>query len=162
MRISTWNVTSLYRAGAMTLVARELAKHRLDLVRVQEVRLDGNGISPIGDYMLYYGEGNNVINQEQDSLYIRIKSAAKKVGFISYKFSYLILTVLWCDFIVINMYAPSEVKDDLIKDNFYEELKRTFNLFPRYHMKILLGDFNSKIGQDDIRDTRIEFWNFHK
>ena len=31
MRFGAWNVTSLYRTGAVT-VARELAKHRLDLV----------------------------------------------------------------------------------------------------------------------------------
>ena len=49
MRFGTWNVTSLYRTGAVTLVARELAKYRIDLVGVQEVRLDGNGISPIGN-----------------------------------------------------------------------------------------------------------------
>ena len=49
MRIGKWNVTSLYRTGAMTLVARELAKYRLDLVGVQNVSLDGYGISPIGD-----------------------------------------------------------------------------------------------------------------
>ena len=47
--IGTWNVTSLYRTGAVTLVARELAKYRLDLVGVENVRLDGYGISPIGD-----------------------------------------------------------------------------------------------------------------
>ena len=49
----------MYRTGAVTLVARELAKYRLDLVGVQEVRLDGNGIAPIGDYVLYYEKGNN-------------------------------------------------------------------------------------------------------
>ena len=38
MRIGTWNVTSLYRTGAVTLVAQELVKYRLDLVGVQEVR----------------------------------------------------------------------------------------------------------------------------
>ena len=59
MRIGIWNVTSLYRTGAVKLVARELAKYRLDLVGVQEVRLDGNSISPIADYMLYYGKGTN-------------------------------------------------------------------------------------------------------
>ena len=59
MRIGTWNVTSFYKTGAVTLVARELAKYRLDLVGVQEVRLDGNGMSPIDDYMLYYRKGNN-------------------------------------------------------------------------------------------------------
>ena len=49
MRIGIWNVTSLYRTEAVPLVAQELAKYRIDLVGVQEVRLDGNGISPIGD-----------------------------------------------------------------------------------------------------------------
>ena len=50
----------LYRTGAVTLVAWELTKYRLDLVGVQEVRIDGNGISPIGVYLLglYYGKGN--------------------------------------------------------------------------------------------------------
>ena len=56
MRIGTWNVTSLYRTGAVRLVARELDKYRLDLIGVQEVRLYGNGISPVGEY---YGKGNN-------------------------------------------------------------------------------------------------------
>ena len=93
MRIGTWNVTSLYRTGAVTLVAQELAKYRLDLVALQEVRLDGNGISPIDDYMLYYGKGNN--NQLGAGFYIhkRIKSATMKVEFISDRLSYLILRV---------------------------------------------------------------------
>ena len=50
--IGIWNVTSLYRTRAVTLVAHQLAKYRLDLVGVQEVRLDVNGISSIGDYIL--------------------------------------------------------------------------------------------------------------
>jgi hypothetical protein len=39
---------------------------------------------------------------------------------------------------------------DDIKDSFYEELGRVFDQFPRYNMKILFGDFNSKIGREDI------------
>ena len=54
MRFGTRNVLSLYRTGAVTLVAQELAKYRLGLVGEQKVRLHGNGISPTGDYMLYY------------------------------------------------------------------------------------------------------------
>ncbi|KAJ4451928.1 hypothetical protein ANN_03409 [Periplaneta americana] len=44
----------------------------------------------------------------------------------------------------------SEEKDDHIKNSFYEELEHTFDQFPRYHMKILLGDFNAKVGREDI------------
>jgi len=36
MTFGTWNVRSLYRAGSLTAAARELARHNLDLVAVQE------------------------------------------------------------------------------------------------------------------------------
>jgi hypothetical protein len=45
--------------------------------------------------------------------------------------------------------APTVDKDD-IKDSFYRELKQLFERFPRYHMKILLGDFNAKVGREGI------------
>jgi hypothetical protein len=48
------------------------------------------------------------------------------------------------------MHAPTEGKDDDIKDSNYEELKQVFDQFPRYHMKILLGYFNAQVGKDDI------------
>jgi hypothetical protein len=37
-----------------------------------------------------------------------------------------------------------------VKDSFYEELERVFDKFPKYHMHILLGDFNAKEGREDI------------
>jgi hypothetical protein len=39
---------------------------------------------------------------------------------------------------------------DDIKDRFYEELEHVFDKFPKYHLKILLGDFNAKVGTEDI------------
>jgi hypothetical protein len=63
--------------------------------------------------------------------------------------SYITLKGCWCD-IVLNVRAPTEDKDDDIKDSFYKELEQVFDQFPRYHMKILLGDFNLKVGRDDI------------
>jgi hypothetical protein len=50
----------------------------------------------------------------------------------------------------LNIYAPTEDKDDDIKDSFYEELEQVFDQFPKYHMKILLGDLNAKVGREDI------------
>jgi hypothetical protein len=37
-----------------------------------------------------------------------------------------------------------------VKDSFYEELESVFDKFSKYHMKILLGDFNAKVGREDI------------
>jgi hypothetical protein len=41
----------------MTLF-RELLRHKLDLVGVQEVRWEGGGIEPVGEYTLFYRKGN--------------------------------------------------------------------------------------------------------
>jgi hypothetical protein len=45
------------------------------------------------------------------------------------------------------VHAPTEDKDDDIKVTFYEELEQVIDQFPRYHIKILLGDFNAKVGR---------------
>ena len=41
--LGTWNVRSLYRVGSLTAEARELARNKLELVGVQEVRWDKEG-----------------------------------------------------------------------------------------------------------------------
>jgi hypothetical protein len=48
------------------------------------------------------------------------------------------------------VHAPTEDKDDDIKDSFYEGLEQVFDQFNRYHMKILLGDFSAKVGMEDM------------
>jgi hypothetical protein len=55
----------------------------------------------------------------------------------------------WSDIIVLNVHAPTEVKNNDSKDSFYEELEQVFHNFPQYHVKILLGDFNTKLGRED-------------
>jgi hypothetical protein len=37
-----------------------------------------------------------------------------------------------------------------VKDSFYDELEHLFDKLPKYHMKLLLGDFNAKVGREDI------------
>jgi hypothetical protein len=48
--------------------------------------------------------------------------------------------------------APTGDKTDdtKVKDSFYEELEPVVDQFHKYHMKILLGYFNEKVGREDI------------
>jgi hypothetical protein len=50
----------------------------------------------------------------------------------------------------LNVHAPNEDKDNDIRNSIYEELEQVFDQFPRNHKKILVGDFNAKIGREDI------------
>jgi len=48
------------------------------------------------------------------------------------------------------VHAPSEENSDDFQDSFYGELEQVFKNFPKYHTKILLGDFNTKVGRGNI------------
>jgi hypothetical protein len=64
--------------------------------------------------------------------------------------SYILLRGCWCHVIDLNVHAPTKDKIDDVKDNFYEELERVFDKFHKYHTKIVLGDFNAKVGTENI------------
>jgi hypothetical protein len=76
--------------------------------------------------------------------------------------SYITLKGRWCDIIILNVHAPTEDKNDVIKDSFYKELEEVFDQFPRYHMKILLWDFNAKVGREDIFKLAIGNESLHE
>jgi hypothetical protein len=48
-----------------------------------------------------------------------------------------------------HVHAPSEEKSDESKDSFYGELEQVFHQFPKYHMKMILGDFNAKVEREN-------------
>jgi hypothetical protein len=41
--------------------------------------------------------------------------------------------------------------------SFYEETDHVFNQFPTHHMKILFGDFNARVGKEDIFRSRVQY-----
>jgi hypothetical protein len=58
MRFGTCNGRSMYRAGLLRAVAEAISRYKLDLVGIQEVRWNGGGNEPAGDYTFLYGKGN--------------------------------------------------------------------------------------------------------
>jgi hypothetical protein len=163
MRFGTLKVRSLYKVGSLMTVSRELSRYRLGLVGVQEVRWEGSGTVPAGEYTFCYGKGNE--NRELGTVFFahkRIISAVKRVEFINDRTSYIILRGHWFHIIVLNVHAPTEDKTDDVKDSFYEELERIFDAFPKYHMKILLGHFNAKVGREDIFKPTIGNESLHE
>jgi len=151
MKIGTWNVRRLYRAVSVMAAARELVRYKVDVVGVQEVRWDKGGTIRAGDYDFFYGKGNEN-NQLGTGFFVhrRIVSAVKTIEFVSDRFSYIVLRGRWRNIIVVNGHARGEEKSDEAKDSFYEELEQVFYHFPKYHMKMLLGDLNAKVGIENI------------
>jgi hypothetical protein len=75
-------------------VSRELLRYKLDLAVVQEVRWEGGGTKPAGEYTFFYGKWNE--NYELGTgffffVHKRILSAVKSAEFVSDRMSYIIL-----------------------------------------------------------------------
>jgi len=58
IKLGTWNVRSFYGAGSLTSAARELARYKLHVVGVQDVRWDKESKVRAVDYDFFCGKGN--------------------------------------------------------------------------------------------------------
>jgi exonuclease III len=132
----TWNVRSLYRARSLITVASEISNYKLDLVGVQEIGWDRDGIERAGEYTCSYGKGNE--NRELGTglfVHRRIISAVKRAEFVSDRMSCVRVRGLWGDIVVLNVHAPTEDKIDEVESSLYKELKPVFDKFHKYHFQ---------------------------
>jgi hypothetical protein len=128
-----------------------------------EVRWGKGGTVQAEDYTFFYGQGNG--DHQSGTVFFvhkRIISAVRRVEFISDRMYCIILRGRWCNIIVLNVLAPCEDKGDDVKDSFYEEQGHVFDQFPRYDMKILLGDFNATVGKENIFEQTIGNERLHE
>jgi len=120
-------------------------------VGAQEVRWDKGGTESAGDYNFFYRKVNED-HQLGTGFFVqrRIEPTVGRVEFVSDRLSYIVLRGHWRNITVVNVHAPSEEKSDKSKHSFYVELEQVLDQFPKYHTKMLLGDFNAKVGRENI------------
>jgi len=50
--------------------------------------------------------------------------------------------------LTISTHSPTEEKEEAVKDEFYNSLEKVCDTIPNYDVKIILGDFNTKVGKE--------------
>jgi hypothetical protein len=54
------------------------------------------------------------------------------------------------NFTIISLCAPTEERDELVKDFFYDKLNQIYQRIPAHDTKIIVGDFNAKRGREEV------------
>ena len=60
------------------------------------------------------------------------------------------LKAKWLSCTLINVHAPTNKKLEELKEEFYNLLEQNINQMANSYIKIILGDFNAKVGKEDI------------
>ena len=146
LKVATWNVRTLYRAGSMYNVMREMKRLNIDILGLAEVRWPGVGNLERDDVTFVYSGGS---------------TAERGVGIMMTKELYRSIKGFWAiservilmkfrgkpiDLNIIQAYAPTAEADDETLESFYEQLDRAKKQCKGHEFTVMMGDMNAKVG----------------
>ncbi|XP_025406282.1 uncharacterized protein LOC112680412 [Sipha flava] len=80
---------------------------------------------------------------------------------ISDRICYIEFKCKWFNIVIVNCYAPTEDKSEEVKNAFYDELDRVCDGLSSGKPKIIIGDFNAKVGRERIYRPTIGINSLH-
>ncbi len=145
--IGTWNVQTLWSCGKLELLRREMAKYKYDILGISEMRWTGCGELNSGE-VIWSGEEKE--HQRGVGFLLNKRARDALIGYIPVSSRIIAATFKGTpmNITVIQVYAPTADKTDEEIEQFYEQLEGTIRLFSRKDVKIIVGDWNAKVGSD--------------
>ena len=162
LNFGSWNVRTLLdntkadRPERRTaLVAKELARYKVDIAALSETRLADKGqlTERSGGYTFFWS-GRSATERREAGVGFAIKChIANKLAKLPEGINDRLMTLQLPlgqkkSATVISAYAPTMTNPDDIKDKFYEELDALIAKVPQSEKLVVLGDFNARVGTD--------------
>ena len=153
-RIGTWNIRTLFDTGRSAQVASEMRRYNLKVLGLCEVRWNGSGQTKLasGETILYSGHTDPdhahtlgvalMVSAEAMKSLLQWKPVSPRIITARFNSKGRKITIIQC-------YAPTNVADEIEKEDFYEILQAAIDDMPKRDMKILMGDLNAKVGLDN-------------
>lgn len=162
LRVCTWNVRTLNSDGASIQLVNVLKEYRADITALQEIRWKGQGCKKFNHCDVYYSCHDNkrifgcgfAVGERLRNLVMQFTPVNERLAAIRIRAKYFNISLICA-------HAPTEDKDDEAKESFYERLEEVYDQCPRYDVKIVLGDFNAKVGREGLFGPAVGKFSLH-
>ena len=153
IKISTWNVRSLYQKGKLENVKLEMGRLKVQILGLSETRWTKSGSFRTEDYTMYYSGGDE--HERGVGILLNKKVANSVVGFwlVSDRIAIVKLKAKPFNINVIQVYAPTSASTEEELEEFYEELDKCKKECKDHEVNIVMGDLNATVGRE--RHTEI-------
>lgn len=123
----------------------------MDITAIQETRWPGEGTFIMGKMMLLYGGNTSSKHEFGTGFLVKNNLWNSIIDFetINERISKLRIKSKWANLSLINVHAPTEDKEDEIKNEFFDTLETTADTIPKNDILIILGDFNQQIAHKE-------------
>lgn len=154
LRFGTWNVKTLYQAGKLAQASRILESYGLSFLGLSEMRWNQNGqmVTTKGHLVLWSGMPNaNDIHQRGVGMLVHrsIRNTIMDYEFVNERIMRVRFRCKAKNLTVFQCYAPTEDAEEDVKQQFYDKLNKLLSEAPKHDLKLLMGDINAKVGNDN-------------
>ncbi|GBM20019.1 Craniofacial development protein 2 [Araneus ventricosus] len=149
--IRTWNIRTLYKDGALKNLIDVFVKYNIDILAIQEIRWLGIGIlgkkkktaiSTTSCQEKAHHFGVDFIMSK------RLRNAGIDFEAISMRLCKNRLKGKYYNTTLICAHAQTNEKDDAEKDLLYDLFMKSYDSCPAQDMRLVIVDFNAKIGKE--------------
>ncbi|XP_037028700.1 uncharacterized protein LOC119068940 [Bradysia coprophila] len=157
-------LVSLERPGGLMKLTNELKKAKVDIAAIQESGYNQNAqTSRFNGYTTFHSS-----NSRDHVLGTAFMVATKKEHLVldfrkvNERLCVLRLKGRFKNYSVINVHAPHNESVEGDKDDYYEALARAYDELPAHDIKIVIGDFNAKVGKEEVYRPTIGRYSLHE
>nr|VZI36609.1 unnamed protein product [Spirometra erinaceieuropaei] len=162
LTLAAWNVRSLLdnprsnRPERRTaLVARELARYKVDIAALSETRFSEQGqLEEVGAGYTFFWSGRPRTERRDAGVAFAIRNdIVGRLPCLPQGINDRLMSLrlpLWGGKFatIISAYAPTMTNPDAVRDKFYEDLHALLATVSKADKLIVLGDFNARVGTD--------------
>ena len=154
LRIASWNVRTMCDTGRSAQLSREMQRYKVDILGISETHWIQSGQKRLrtGELVLPAGREDG-IHAEGVALVLG-KLAQKTLRGWEQHGPRIVMASFTTkskrvNMNVVQIYAPTEVSTEDVKEDFYSRLQAVLDKLPKKDVNIVMGDANAKIGADN-------------